>query len=415
MIGLVDMTRVSFDKIASYSFSSSTQLLSYNTACKSSISLFYLFCTGSLFFDIVHHLLHRCNKSSHPLFQRLARVHRYHHLYFTRHMQFDKKYLRQNQFQALPLELVLQVIGTILGYIFAVFVTPKSLHWITRHHLYFTVTVQVLRTSFVIATSGRDSNHLVYETAPKDPNWIFVGPEFHSLHHVYPDRYIGSFIKILDWIFGTAYSFRSKHFVITGADTVFGQAMMAELERDGVNHIHKLNIGIDWDHDQFEEAIPVLSKCDILILAHGSSHQDEVKSDCESAIQLVKLFKKHRATNPLGPTLPEVWYTDNGIESHTSWKAEQTQHESQSKQGFLLHARSLYNDATILYRHIDLSSVHSAKGSSASEASRTAKCAMWWIRRGARYVPSTCIWVACLNYFKFIFCIPDAQDFESVS
>ncbi|KAJ5547656.1 hypothetical protein N7513_004890 [Penicillium frequentans] len=132
-------------------------------------------------------------------------------------MQFDKKYLRQNQFQALPLELALQIIGTILGYVFSALVTPSALIWIKPTHLWYIIGIQVTRTAFVIITSGRDSNHLVYQIAPKDSNWMFVGPEFHSLHHVYPDRYIGSFIKVLDWICGTAYSFRGKRFVITGA------------------------------------------------------------------------------------------------------------------------------------------------------------------------------------------------------
>lgn len=261
-------------------------------ALPSLLSFFYLLCTGSLFFDVVHYMLHRTNKSSHPLLRSLARIHRFHHLYFTRHMKFDDKYLWQNLVQALPLELGLQILGTALGYVFATLVTPTGLVWITQNHLWSIISIQIFRTVFVILASGRDSNHLVYKTAPKDPNWIFAGPEFHALHHVYPDRYIGSFIKLFDWVLGTAYSFRGKRFVITGGSGAFGQAIVAELEREGVQRVQDLKFGIDWDHEHFEKATAELSACDVLILAHSTEDQD---ADCNSAVQLVRLFKQNRS------------------------------------------------------------------------------------------------------------------------
>ncbi|KAJ5994303.1 hypothetical protein N7451_010027 [Penicillium sp. IBT 35674x] len=325
-------------------------------------------------------------------------------------MQFDKKYLRQNQFQALPLELALQIIGTILGYIFSALVTPTALVWTKPSHLWYIIGIQVTRTAFVIITNGRDSNHLVYQIAPKDPNWIFVGPEFHSLHHVYPDRYIGSFIKVLDWICGTAYSFRGKRFVITGANGGFGQAIVAELEREGVNSIHKLELGTGWDHDNFENAVPLLSNSDVLILAHSLNGQDEVEPGCKSAIRLIKLFKKHKNTNHAGPTLPEVWYVDNEKEVHSSWGNRQIPHGSQLQRGFIPHARSFYDDPEIIYRHIVPSSFCSVmKPGVRSAAVQDAACAMWWIRRGARYVTGSYIGAAGLNYARFIFLCPYAK------
>lgn len=384
-------------------------LLSYNTF-STLIFLFYLHCAGSLFFDVVHHMLHRCKKSSHPLFQCLARAHRYHHLYFTRQMQFDKKYLRQNQFQALPLELALQILGAMLGYIFSALVTPTALVLIKPVYLWYIIGIQITRTAFVIATSGRDSNHLVYQTAPKDPNWIFVGPEFHSLHHVYPDRYIGSFIKVLDWICGTAYSFRGKRFVIAGEIGDFGQAIVAELEREGVNSIRKLDFGTDWNHDNFDNAIPVLTKSDILILAHGFKKSDAVGENCEPAIRLIKLFKKHKVINNAGPTLPEVWYVGNDSEAHPSGEDVQALHCSQSSQKFLPYARSFYDDTDILYRHIVPSLFYSRSKSGDRPVVQEARSAMWLIRRGSRYATGGCIGSACLEYLRFMLCIPCAQD-----
>ncbi|KAJ5664884.1 uncharacterized protein N7477_007332 [Penicillium maclennaniae] len=250
----------------------------------------------------------------------------------------------------------------------------------------------MLRTAFVIFTSGRDSNHLIYKIAPKDPNWLFVGPEFHSLHHVYPDRYIGSFIKVLNWILA------------------FGRAIVTELEREGVNCIRKLKFGTDWDHNNFDKALAVLSTSDVLILAHGSKDQDAVESNCNSAIRLVKLYKQYRVANPSDPTLPEVWYVGSEIEFHPSWGNAPLQRYSQSKRQFLPHPRSFYDDPDILYRHIVPASFHSSMGPAVLAADGAAKYAMWWIRRGARYIPVTYTGVAYLNYFKFVLCVPYAQD-----
>jgi hypothetical protein len=373
------------------------------------VPLFYLFCTGSLFFDIVHHMLHRCTNSSHPLFQRLARIHRFHHLYYNRHMKFDKKYLRQNIFQALPLELAIQMIGSCFGYLIAVLVMFEDQTRITQSHLWCLLGIQVSKTLVVILTSGRDSNHLTYDSAPKDPNWIFVGPEFHALHHVYPDRYIGSYIKLFDWIWGTAYTFRGKQFVITGASGAYGEAMVKELEREGVQRIAKLKFGTDWDHHNFEKAIPFLFACDVLILAHGSKGQDAVESNLQSSLRFVHLFKQQRRLKKPNLTLPEVWYVGSEMEFHPCWGNADLQRYSESKRKFLPYARSLFDDPDILYRHIVPSSFQPSMGSAIFSGKWAAKFTMWWIRRGARYIPVTYTGIAYLNYLKFMYWVPYRQ------
>jgi hypothetical protein len=39
---------------------------------------------------------------------------------------------------------------------------------------------------------------------------------------------------------------------------------------------------------------------------------------------------------------------------------------------------------------------------------------MWWIRRGARYIPVTYTGIAWLDYFKFMYCIPYATDADEM-
>ncbi|CAG8895182.1 unnamed protein product [Penicillium nalgiovense] len=301
--------------------------------------------------------------------------------------------LQQNRFQALPLELALQIVGSTLGYLFANFVTPNGL--VSRNHLLSIICFETLRTTFVIITCGRDSNHLIYKTAPKDTNWILVGPEFHALHHVYPDRYMSSFIKVFDWIWGTAYSFRRKRFTITKGSGAFIQGIIKGLERE---------------EGDFKKVIPTLSNSDVLILAHNCDGEDALGSNCDSATRLIKLFKQCRATNPACQTLPEVWYIGSEIEFHPFWRNARPQRDSQSKRRtFLPHARSFFDEPDIIYRHIVLPSFLSSVGNAVFSADWAARCAMWWIRRGARYISVTYTGIAWLDYFKFMYSIPYAN------
>lgn len=376
------------------------------------LPLLYLFSTGTLCFDVVHYILHRCNKSSFPFIKWLARIHHFHHLYYTPRLKFDEKYLRLNAFKALPLELGFQIFGSLLGYSFALLMIKNGSIWLTRRHLWIVFCFQILRTIFVILISGRDSNHIVYKTVPKDNNWFFVGPEFHSLHHLYPDRYMGSFIKIFDWIGGTSYSVRSKRFVITGGSGSFGRAIIKVLEREGVRCIRKLKFGTDWSHNSFENALPVLSDSDVLILAHGTKGLDAMESNCHAAVQMIHLFKLHRKMDLKCQTLPEVWYVGSESELHPPWGNVSLQRYSRSKRYFLPHARAFYDDPDIIYRHIVPSAFRSRMGSAILSADWAAESTMWWIRRGARYVPVTYTGIAYLNFFKFIFWVPPARDLK---
>ncbi|KAJ5325765.1 hypothetical protein MYU51_001285 [Penicillium brevicompactum] len=324
-------------------------------------------------------------------------------------MEFDNKYLQQNLVQALPLELGLQVIGSCLGYAFAQFMLPEAQRWITKTHLWCLIAVQVLKTAFVISSSGHDSNHITYKTAPKDTNWMFVGPEFHSLHHVHPDRYFGSFVKWFDWAFGTAYSLRGKRVVLTGANGAFGQAIIAELECEGVRSIHTLDFGSHWKNPDFESVKPVFSESDILILAHGSKDRNAVDSNRDSTVELVRLFQQHSKANKNTAQLPEVWYIGSENELDPSWGSSELQGSSTSKRTFLPHARSFFDDPNMLYRHVVPSSFESSNEHGFVSATLAAKVTMWWIRRGARYVPVTYTGIAYLNYVKFMWWTPYAE------
>ena len=182
------------------------------------------------------------------------------------------------------------------------------------------------------------------------------------------------------------------------------------LEREGVRCIRKLKFGTDWSHDSFANALPVLSDSDVLILAHGTKGPDAMGSNCHATVQMIHLFKLLRKMDVKCQTLPEVWYVGSESELHPSWGNVSMQRYALSKRCFLPHARSFYDDPGIIYRHIVPSAFRSRMGSAILSADWAAESTMWWIRRGARYVPVTYTGIAYLNFFKFIFWVPSAGD-----
>lgn len=278
--------------------------------------------------------------------------------------------------------------------------------------LYLITIIQAIRTLVVIAMSGQDSNHMSYDTVPKDPHGILVGPQFHALHHVHPDRYMSSMLKLFDWIAGTAYSLRNKRVVMTGGSGAFGQAIERQLlGREKVHSVQKLRYGRDWTHDDFSGTMASFQEADILILAHGSKGEDAMTANCTSSVHLARRFIDAKTkTEERRKTLPEIWYMGSEIEVHPAWGVPTLQRYSASKRAFVPFARALYDDPRVVYRHIVPAAFESSMGRAIVSSEWAARVTMWWIRRGAMYVPVTYTGLAYLNFFKFVFWVRPRWD-----
>ncbi|RAK99823.1 uncharacterized protein BO80DRAFT_477256 [Aspergillus ibericus CBS 121593] len=372
-------------------------------------SLFiYLYTTGSLFYDTIHYILHQGTNSPWRLLRFLSTCHQYHHFHYNQSLNFNDRYLKRNIFIALPLELLCQMLGSVVGRIIAQpYLHPTNIP-ILNQCLSLTLLIQITRTLLVMTMSGRDSNHIItFDTVPKDTNWVFVGPHFHALHHIHPDRYMGSMIKLVDWVAGTAYSFRHKRVILTGGTGAFGSALEKQLLCEGVRGITKLRYGRDWTHGDFTRVGCILREADILILAHGSKDVDAMAANCHSSIQLIETFleeKEKYKTRGKKPTpMPEIWYIGSEIELHPAWGIPELQRYSASKRAFVPYARGLYQNPKVLYRHIVPAAFQSSMGKAIVSADWAASVTMWWIHRGAWYVPVTYTGLAVVNYFKFRF------------
>ncbi|PLB43926.1 hypothetical protein P170DRAFT_459476 [Aspergillus steynii IBT 23096] len=374
-------------------------------------SIIYLYLTGSIFFDIAHYLLHQWSTSQWKLLRALSHCHQYHHLYYNRSLNFNARYRLQNAWIALPLEMACQILGSILGRVLIQgFLADNTLD---NKPLYLITIIQIIRTLVVIAMSGHDSNHIAYDTVPKDPHAVLVGPQFHALHHVHPDRYMSSMVKLFDWIAGTAYFLRNKRVVITGGSGAFGQAIEARLHGEGVHSVQKLRYGRDWTHGDFSRTTPMLEQADILVLAHGSKGADAMVANCTSSMHIARRFidlKTKAAGERKTLTLPEIWYVGSEIEVHPAWGIPSLQRYSASKRAFVPFARALYDDPRVVYRHIVPAAFESKMGRAIVSPEWAAGVAMWWIRRGAMYVPVTYTGLAFLNFFKFLYCVRPSWD-----
>ncbi|KAL7898750.1 hypothetical protein HDV63DRAFT_407777 [Trichoderma sp. SZMC 28014] len=304
----------------------------------------------------------------------------------------------------LPLELACQAFGSWLGWLVLKRIAIPGSRAVSERSLHSVLAIEMAKVIVVAMLSGRDSNHKTYNTVPKNPHRFIVGPEYHALHHVDPTAYMSSMFYIFDWLFGTAYTLKSRRVTLTGASGAFGKALIKELQIESVACIQQLKFGVDWTYTHYDAAIPTLVNTDILILAHGSKRQDTLKANCESAVQLVSLFIKHRKSDPSHTgILPEIWYVGSESELHPSFGIQNLQAYSTSKRAFLPYARKLYDDDSILYRHIVPAAFQSTMGPAMLSAEWAARTAMWWIRRGARFVPVTYTGIAYLHYVKFMF------------
>lgn len=309
----------------------------------------------------------------------------------------------------LPLELGCQLSGTFLGYLIvhAMHLTGPGL--LTWELLTLVVDFEIARSIVVAILEGHDSNHKSYVGAvPKDPNTFLVGPEFHAMHHVDPSAYMSSSFRIFDWFLGTSYTLRSRRITMTGASGAFGTAVKKALATESVSFIQELKFGLDWNYDDYESCIDALTNTDILILAHGSKDRDAMKANHDSAIALIELFKKHRKAKPGSLLLPEVWYVGSELEIQPAWSSAETEAYAESKRAFARHARKYYDSEELIYRHIVAAAFDSRMGKAVMGPEWVVRCAMWWIRRGARYVPASYTGFAFLNYFKFLYWVEKA-------
>ena len=128
-------------------------------------------------------------------------------------------------------------------------------------------------------------------------NWI-VNRTYHWRHHFDDtNAYYAGYFTLLDKLVGSAVSLKGKVIAITGASGTLGQALIAELARQGAKPIAittspKANWDPElkvlyWQPGQESQLQAALSKVDILVINHGLNvHGDRSAAAIEASLQV---------------------------------------------------------------------------------------------------------------------------------
>lgn len=346
----------------------------------------FLFATVT--FDLVHYSLHLCLKSSNPLLRKLGGLHLPHHRFYNMHLQIDQDHQRANLRSHILLENAVQFAMIML-----------CLLWIDPIAVMIAGLFQIFLLLMIIYLRGQDPHHRSCEQLHCCSGGPYVTADYHALHHVYAQQYYSSYIKLLDYLLGTAHHLAHKHIVMTGASGALGSHMKRLLENEQAEVV-SLKYGKDYTYNDYEKCIPALEQADILFLCHGSKHEDAQAANCDSYIQLIELYQKVRKPG----LLPlEIWATGSEIECHPCFGIKKLYPYANAKRNYARYARRLYHDKNLQYRHL----VHSAFTSRMGPGLMSSRFAAWMtlfmLKRGFRYVPVTYTGFAWLNYFRFIF------------
>jgi hypothetical protein len=345
-----------------------------------------VFVVSTALFDALHWTLHKWERSSIPLLRRFSSWHWVHHKFLGLDMQINPAYARANIWFHIVPEYLTSIAGTLIF----LFVFPWPV----------IATVAAVRTVMLVMTlreEGLDYNHMSMDRVGGQQNLFWVGNNYHAMHHVYPHNFFSSFANVFDLIAGTTCQIEGRRFLITGASGAFGAAMAEKLTRLGAN-VETAKSGVDFTAGSYTGMLEKLHRADVLILSHGAKSEDCWNANNLTFRDLTELFTEI-GKNRLTP--PEVWALGSEVEFHGDMGMDELKDYSASKRAFALRARDYYRSDALIYRHIVPSSFTSAMGKGAMSAGTAVNIALFFIRRGFRYVPVTLTGLAVLNYFRF--------------
>ena len=346
------------------------------------------FVVSTALFDALHWILHKWEKSRFALLRKFSSWHWVHHKFLGLDMQINPAYARANVwFHILP-EYLTSMLGTVLF----LFVFP----W---QPIAAVAAVRTIMLVMTLREEGLDYNHMSMDRVGGQQGLLWVDNNYHAMHHVYPHNFFSSFANVFDMIVGTSCQIEGRRFLVTGASGAFGSAMVKKLTALG-GIVETAKFGTDFSAGKLDGVREKLERADVLVLSHGAKSEDCWNANNVTFQELTELFTEIGKTR-LAP--PEVWALGSEVEFHGDMGMDELRDYSTSKRAFALRARDYYRSDALIYRHIVPSSFTSAMGKGAMSAETAVNIAMFFIRRGFRYVPVTLTGLAVLNYFRFRF------------
>lgn len=345
------------------------------------------FLIGTLFFDIFHYLSHQFLKSKYTFLRKIGHLHNAHHQFFSSSLEIREKYIKKNFLQHILIEYAVHLCGILFCLLF---LNPLAI-WIAL----------VCETSlflFVCYKRGIDPHHRPYTFLPSYRGGFYATAEYHALHHIYPNNFFSSYIKIIDWVLGTGNQLKGKHIAMTGANGALGSHMKILLEKEGAL-VNCFKYGEDYTYENYQKLEKTLKNTDILFLCHGSKYENAQQANCDSFVKIIELF---RATHQRKLVPLEIWGVGSEIECHPCFGIKKLKVYANSKRNYARYAKIYFHDKDIQYRHLVHSAFMSKMGPGLMSANFAATATLFLLKRGFKYVPVTYTGIAFLNYFRFI-------------
>lgn len=346
-----------------------------------------IFLLSTALFDVLHYLLHRWQQSRIPLLRVFSSWHWVHHRFLNLEMQVDPSLRVKNLF----FHVVPEFLTTIAGTLACALLFP----------LEAVIAVIVLRCGLFVVTvrqEGVDIHHMSMDRISGQQSLFWVGPDYHAMHHIYPNSFFSSFFNVFDLLMGKSCQIRGRRFLVTGASGALGSALVRRIERQG-GIVETARHGIDFRPGQPGLLRDKLERADVLVLAHGSKTEDCWNANFVTFTEIIELFEEMGRTRL---TPPEIWAVGSEAELHGDFGLASMRDYAASKRAFAARARRYYASENLIYRHIVPSAFTSQMGRGPVPPGFAAAMALFLIKRNFRYVPVTVTTLAFWNYFRFI-------------
>ena len=344
------------------------------------------FIVSTALFDALHWVLHQWEGSRFKLLRTFSSWHWVHHKFLGLDMQINPAYARQNiWFHILP-----EYLTSLAGSLIFLFVFPWP-------PIALVVAIRTVMLVMTLKEEGLDYNHMSMDRVGGQQGLLWVDNNYHAMHHLYPHNFFSSFSNVFDLAFGTACQIKGRTFLVTGASGAFGSAMVSKLTALGAI-VETAKSGTDFSPGNYAAMHDKLARAEVLVLAHGARFDDTWNANVVTFTDLIDLFTD-LGKSRLAP--PEVWALGSEVEFHGDMGIEDLKAYSASKRAFAARARAYYRSDALLYRHIVPSSFTSPMGKGAISAGTAVSIALFFIRRGFKYVPATVTGLALLNFFRF--------------
>ncbi len=299
---------------------------------------------GTVVFDGIHWVLHLMLASRWRILRALAWPHSVHHVWLDRQLRVRWEHQRGNIWCHIVPEYLSQLAFTVL----LLLVLPLNV-------VAATVFLQTGLFLFILSEQGLDINHRPIEMLDAYRPGFMAYPSYHALHHVYPNAYYSAYTKLVDYVVGGGTYLRGKCVAVQGRETPFGRALCQQLEREGVGVLLALE----------SPDAGALAPVDILVIADPAAPE----------IAFVEAFVHGTRERQLPP---EVWAVH-----------ERPVHPT---------ARHYYHDVRVTYRTI---AVPELALRDPERARRATRAALFFIRRGLNYVPTTLAPTALRDFARF--------------